>query len=155
MKIDHLNLVVADLERSAGFYERVFGFRRGFSAVLQGEWIETLTGLQNVRAQCLFLDLPNDGVRLELLRYDSPPSETNDRNGVQAIGMRHLAFEVENLDAVLEKLRLEGVEPRSQPVEVPFRVGNLGRKRLCYFQDPDGIILEIAAYEPQNHQDTE
>ncbi|HEX8463186.1 MAG TPA: VOC family protein [Abditibacterium sp.] len=148
MKIDHLNLVVADLERSAGFYERVFGFRRGFSAILQGDWIETLTGLPNVRAQCLFLELPGSAMRLELLRYDAPPSQPSEQNGVQVIGIRHLAFEVEDLDEILELLRIEGIAPRSAPVEVPFRVGNLGRKRLCYFQDPDGIILEIAAYEP-------
>ena len=34
----------------------------------------------------------------------------------------------------------------SDPVEVPFRVGSLGRKRLCYFHDPDGVVLEVAAY---------
>jgi hypothetical protein len=35
----------------------------------------------------------------------------------------------------------------SEPVEVPFAVGTLGRKKLCYFHDPDGTLLEVAAYE--------
>jgi hypothetical protein len=35
----------------------------------------------------------------------------------------------------------------STPVEVPFAVGAMGRKRLCYFHDPDGTLLEVAAYE--------
>jgi hypothetical protein len=37
----------------------------------------------------------------------------------------------------------------SDPVEVPFRVGSLGAKRLFYFLDPDGVVLEAAAYAPQ------
>lgn len=146
MKIDHINLVVADLGRSAAFYERVFGFERGFAATLQGAWIETLTGLEGVRADCLFLLPPGGGPRLELLRFWFPQGEV-ERGAPYDFGLRHLAFEVDDLDAALQRLIEAGAQPLSVPVEVPFRVADLGRKRLCYARDPDGILLEIAAYQ--------
>ncbi|RYG64034.1 hypothetical protein EON80_20010 [bacterium] len=147
MKIDHINIVVADLERSASFYEQLVGLQRGFCATLEGVWIETVTGLKKVSASCLFLDNPSGGTRLELLRYDSPIGVESSLNSLpNTAGMRHIAFEVEDMGAVLEKLRSMGREPLSEPVEVPFKVGNLGRKYLCYFHDPDGTLLEIAAY---------
>lgn len=151
MKIDHLNLVVADLELTATFYERVFGFTRGFSAQLHGEWFETVTQIAGGRAECLFLEAPRGGTRLELIRYDglsaeSAPILSPDASSPDAPGLRHFAIEVEDLAATLEKLAENGASALSAPVEVPFAVGNLGRKWLCYVRDPDGVLLEIAAY---------
>lgn len=147
MKIDHLNLVVADLERSARFYEVVFGLRRGFTATLEGAWFEQVTGLRGARAECLFLDNPNGGTRLELIRYDRPSGDARAEDSVpHARGLRHVAFEVEDLESTLQKAREMGGEPISQPVEVPFRVAELGTKRLVYFLDPDGVLVEAAAY---------
>ena len=147
MKIDHLNLVVADLERSAAFYERVFGFKRGFSAVLQGEWFEKVTQIAGARAECLFLESPDGGARIELIRYDLPRGETAPIFGPAATGLRHFALEVTDMAATLQEIREFGIEPLGAPVEVPFRVANLGRKSLCYLRDLDGVLLEIAAYQ--------
>lgn len=148
MKIDHLNLVVADLERSAAFYERVFGFQRGFAAILEGAWIEAVTQIPGARATCLFLENPGGGARIELIRYDSPAEGPQNAPVARPdeLGLRHLAFEVEDIAATLQKIRELGIEPLSAPVEVPFRVGELGTKWLCYLRDPDGVLVEIAAY---------
>ncbi len=146
MKIDHLNLVVADLEVTATFYERVFGFSRGFSAILHGEWFETVTQIAGARAECLFLESPRGGARLELIRYENSDPKTAPDGSPAALGLRHFALEVEDLAATMEKLVENGAEMLSAPVEVPFAVGNLGRKWLCYARDPDGVLVEIAAY---------
>ena len=58
-----------------------------------------------------------------------------------------MAFTVDDLDALVARLRAGGVRVVSDPVEVPFAVGSMGRKRLCYFYDPDGTLLEAAAYD--------
>ena len=145
--IDHVNIVVCDLETSARFYERVFGLERGFSALLEGEWIAQVTGLPHVRARCLFLAAPDGETRIELLQYEMPPGEMLPANSLpNTRGLRHLALTCDGLDALLGRLQELGVTPLSPPVEVPFKVGNLGRKRLCYFHDPDGTLLEAAAY---------
>lgn len=147
--IDHINIVVADLERAAHFYETVFGFARGFSATLQGDWIETVTGLAGARAECLFLDPPRAGAtRIELIRYDAPVEEFSPLNPApNEPGLRHIAFQVENIDATLNQVRALGITPISDPVAVPFRVANLGEKQLAYFHDFDGTIVEVASYK--------
>ena len=148
MKIDHINFVVADLERAAHFYQTVFGLERGFGATLHGQWIETVTGLPGARAQCLFLHAPGGGARIELIRYDAPTDEFRPSDvAPNARGLRHVAFEVEDIDATLSRVRALGIAPISAPVAVPFRVANLGVKRLAYFHDFDGVLVEIAAYQ--------
>ncbi len=148
---DHINIVVTDLERAAQFYEKVFGFKRGFAAQLQGEWIETVTGLEGARAECLFLESPDGGARLELIRYDAPADEFSPFDSEpNEPGLRHIAFQVADVDATLEQVRQFGIAPTSAPVEVPFRVADLGAKRLAYFRDFDGTIVEVASYRKQN-----
>jgi catechol 2,3-dioxygenase-like lactoylglutathione lyase family enzyme len=150
IRIDHINIVVTDMERSVRFYSELLGLRRGFETTLEGEWVERVTGLPGARAHCVFLETDDPTVRLELLQYLSPTGQCIEANRLpNTQGLRHLAFTLEDLatlNAVLERLRAAGVEVVSDPVVVPFRVANLGRKRLCYFYDPDGTVLELAAY---------
>ena len=152
--IDHVNVVVSDIERSALFYAQVLGLRRGFERLLEGAWIDEITSLRGVRARCLFLESEDGGARLELLQFLSPPSlQLKGHGSPHAIGARHVAWAVEDVAQVLERLRAWGSEPLSEPVEVPFVVGSLGRKRLCYFRDPDGTLLEVASYNQESAAD--
>ena len=167
--IDHINIVVQDIERAARFYSEVLGFQRGFEKTLEGEWIEKVTGVSGARALCVFMEAPcgdnenGSRTRLELLQFLAPKSAVHDVRKILAYlgmgyffdfnkipstrGIRHIAFTVEDLGALLQKLRAWNIEVISKPVEVPFAVGTLGRKRLFYFYDPEGNLLEAAAYE--------
>jgi catechol 2,3-dioxygenase-like lactoylglutathione lyase family enzyme len=149
-RIDHVNIVVADLERSIRFYEEFLGLRRGFERTLKGEWVERVTGLAGAHAECVFMDDSAGGARLELLHYRSPQGAALAPNSApQTQGIRHLAFALDSPAALSElagRLRSAGWTVISDPVEVPFRVGSLGAKRLFYFLDPDGVVLEAAAY---------
>ena len=146
MRLDHVNIVVTDMARAVRFYGEVLGLQRGFECHLEGEWIDRVTGLSGARAHCVFLE-PEGGGRVELLQYLSPTGESLPANRLpQTPGVRHLAFQVNNLDALCERLQTAGVTLVSPPVEVPFRVAHAGRKRLCYFHDPEGVLLEITEY---------
>ena len=148
MRLDHVNIVVSDMGRSCRFYGEILGLRRGFEAVLEGEWIERVTGLTGVRAQCVFFEFPAGGPRIELLQYESPLGEALPPHGLpNTLGARHIAFDLEDMDGFVSRLKAAGVRFLSDPVEVPFNVGNMGRKWVCYFLDPDGVLLEAAAYE--------
>jgi catechol 2,3-dioxygenase-like lactoylglutathione lyase family enzyme len=149
--IDHVNIVVADIERAARFYSEVLGFVRGFEKGLEGAWIEKVTGVSNAKALCVFMEAPQQEneskTRLELLQFLTPNGATVQQNRLpNTRGIRHMAFTVDDLDSLLEKLRAWDVEIVSEPIEVPFAVGALGRKRLFYFYDPEGNLLEAAAY---------
>ncbi len=150
IRIDHLNIVVSDIERSVRFYTAVLGLRRGFEKLLEGEWVETVTGLPGARAACVFMETGEPGTRIELLQYFSPEGEALPLASLPNTGgVRHFGFMVDGATfaALPDRLRAAGMRVFSEPVEVPFAVGTLGKKRLYYFLDPDGVILEAATYE--------
>lgn len=149
MRLDHVNIVVSDMERSCRFYGETLGLQRGFEAVLEGEWIDRVAGLSGVRAQCVFFEFPAGGPRLELLQYESPVGEALPAHSLpNTLGARHIAFNLDtDLEEFIARLQADGVRFLSDPVEVPFKVGNFGRKWVCYFFDPDGVLLEAAAYD--------
>jgi catechol 2,3-dioxygenase-like lactoylglutathione lyase family enzyme len=97
------------------------------------------------------METDDPSVRLELLQYVSPEGAALDVNSLpNTAGLRHLAFTLPDTAALTElasRLRATGVTLVSEPEKVPFRVGSLGHKHLFYFLDPDGVIIEAAAYE--------
>jgi catechol 2,3-dioxygenase-like lactoylglutathione lyase family enzyme len=85
------------------------------------------------------MQTPDGNGRLELVKSHSPPSQGDNRNAPANMpGIRHVAFAVEDIDAVVAGLRARGAE----------LVGELERYedswRLCYVRGPAGITIELA-----------
>ena len=147
--IDHINIVVSDLERSVRFYTEILGFREVRRAELEGVWIEQIVGLRNVRGRVVYLVSPSGEPRIELLCYDSPPGKRLDENSASnTIGLRHIALRTSDIRAAIKKLNDAGIATVSPPTQVPTSVvrHDAGQKVLCYFHDPDGVILELTEY---------
>ena len=147
--LNHINLVVSNLERSVQFYTDLLGFKEVRRAHLEGEWIESIVGLKSVRAEVVYLLAPAGEPRLELLCYESPRGESIQANSLaNTIGLRHIALQVEDIHGAVKHLKEAGVTILSEPVAVPKSIikHDAGRKTLCYFLDPDGILLELAEY---------
>ena len=149
LSVDHVNLVVTDLPAMLRFYCNVLGFVVTKRVTISGEWIGRTVGLENVEAEVVYLDLPS-GPRIELLRYISPePIRSSDLDRANTIGLRHLAFKVGDIDAAVSRFREAGVTFLSDVQSVPdAQVTYAGgvRKRLVYFHDPEGNILELCEY---------
>jgi catechol 2,3-dioxygenase-like lactoylglutathione lyase family enzyme len=147
--IDHLNIVVADLERSLAFYTGVLGFKKTKEAYLEGEWIDRVVGLKGVQARAAFIVAPAGEPRIELLCYEAPAGLVREENSrPNTHGLRHIAFRVDDIAATVARLRTAGATVFSEPVRVPAGVvrHDAGEKILVYFLDPDGVILELAEY---------
>jgi len=148
--IDHINIVVSDLERSVKFYTEILGFEKTNSAHLEGDWIESIVGIKGVVADVVFIVAPAGEPRIELLRYKFPIGESIPLNSLaNTIGLRHIALRVDDIQASAKKLKDAGVRLLSEPVTVPTTVvtHDAGHKMLCYFYDPDGVLLEITEYK--------
>ena len=150
MQIDHVNLVVQDLEEMTAFYRDVLGLSVTKRVTISGDWVSATVGLADVHADVVYLDFPA-GPRIELIRYNRPvlerPAGVDKPN---APGIRHLAFKVDDIDASTERLRRAGVKLFSEVQTVPdTQVTYAGgiRKRLLYFQDPEGNLLELCEYK--------
>ena len=152
MQIDHVNLVVEDLEGMTSFYRDVLGLAVSKRVTITGPWVAATVGLSDVHAEVVYLELAV-GPRIELIRYNRPPLPRP--SGVDkptAPGLRHLAVRVDDIDAATSRLRDGGVEFFSDVQTVPeTQVSYAGgvRKRLIYFQDPEGNLLELCEYKPR------
>ena len=150
MIIDHVNLVVQDLERMVAFYRDALGLKETKRVMITGSWVAATVGLPEVHADVVYLDFAS-GPRVELIRYNRP---TIDRPaGVDrpnAPGLRHIAFKVDDIDATVARLRSAGVKFFADVQQVPdTQVTYAGgvRKRLVYFSDPEGNLLELCEYK--------
>ena len=111
---------VLDLDRSISFYKRL-GMDELRRVPIRDE------------ATNVFMGLPDDGPRLELT-YNHGRSEPYEIG----TGYGHIAISVDDLDATLERLAGDGIEPEKPP----YRVRE-GGSRLCFVRDPDGYRIEI------------
>ncbi len=134
--LHHTGFVVTDRDKAVEFYRDVVGLELIAEYERIGPGIDAVIGYENTHLVIANLDL-GGGHILELIQYlNPPPSErpTTERN---IIGASHLALQVDDIQAVHEKLIKGGAKSMNPPAELaPGRVA-------CYIQDPDGNWLEI------------
>jgi len=137
-RMDHVGIVVDDLAAATEFFVELGLVPQGGQSV-EGRWVDRVVGLDGVRAEIAMLQTPDGHGRIELAKFHSPPHQGDDRPApANAPGIRHVTFAVEDIDAVVTRLRAHGAE----------LVGELERYediyRLCYIRGPEGIIVELA-----------
>ena len=109
--------------RSLAFYADLLEMTVTFDVELTGEWIETVTGLPGASARCVFCQPTGGGPRFELLQFQSPSGVALPENSLaHTLGLRHVALEVNDLDALYARLVAAGIPFVSPPVTVPFSV---------------------------------
>lgn len=142
-KIDHINIVVKDLEKAKQFFlDLGFNCKTDHAELLEGHWVDQLTDLKKVKAFYYALTLPGSQTSLELLKYENPESADDPLVGdPNHIGFRHMAFEVEDIEVFVSQLISRKVKFISGIQEYKPT-----RKKLCYFYGPEGIVLEAAEY---------
>jgi catechol 2,3-dioxygenase-like lactoylglutathione lyase family enzyme len=136
--MDHVGVVVDDLAAAIEFF-LALGLEQQGDGLVEGGWVDRIVGLDGVRAELAMMQTPDGHGRVELVKFHAPPTQPGERQApANAAGIRHLAFLVEDIDAVIAGLRDLGAEP----------VGELERYediyRLCYLRGPEGIIVELA-----------
>jgi catechol 2,3-dioxygenase-like lactoylglutathione lyase family enzyme len=136
-RMEHVGIVVDDLEGAVGFFTEL-GLSLQGEAPVEGNWVDRIVGLEGVRADIALMQTPDGNGRLELVRFRSPEHHGGTASAPSnAPGLRHIAFAVEDIEAVVAGLRALGAD----------LVGALERYgdsyRLCYVRGPAGIIVEL------------
>lgn len=137
-RMDHVGVVVDDLAAATAFFVEL-GLKLQGEAPVEGGWVDRVVGLEGVRAEIAMMETPDGHGRLELAKFHAPSGPGGDRHEpANSPGIRHVAFEVEDIDAVVAGLRARDAE----------LVGEVERYkdsyRLCYVRGPEGIIVELA-----------
>lgn len=136
MKLNHITLVVKDIERSKQFYKQTLGFETGFGKEISGEQYSKVTGYSGLKLRFVVLKIPGSDVIIELAQFINPSLEINN-------DFRHIAFEVDNVDEVYSRLKGLDVETVSEPVIISGQGKGLDGKEFFYFKDLDGNLIEI------------
>jgi catechol 2,3-dioxygenase-like lactoylglutathione lyase family enzyme len=137
-RFDHVGITVADLETVIDFFVGL-GFETEGRTVLEGEFLDTVIGLPDARTELVMLRPPDGGTRLELARFIRPGHEPGSPDAMaNELGLRSVAFEVDDLEGILERLAAEGYHP----------VGGVGEHErtwhMASVRGPEGIIVSLA-----------
>jgi catechol 2,3-dioxygenase-like lactoylglutathione lyase family enzyme len=137
---DHTGITVSNLERSLEFWQNVLGFEFSHRAHQTSEMASEITGVAGAEIKIAVVRAPG-GHKIELLEYLAPPDRKQVGLRPCDVGSVHVAFTVDNLDAVLEKIAASGWKAAGKP-QILQSGPNAG-KRVVYVRDPDGTTIEL------------
>ncbi len=121
-KIHHIAIICSDYQKSKNFYTNILG-------------LEIIREVYREKRDSYKLDLSLNGIYIiELFSFPNPPKRVS---RPEAQGLRHLAFEVEDIESVVRQLAKKEIE-----VE-PIRVDEYTNKRFTFFFDPDDLPIEL------------
>lgn len=121
-KIHHLAIICSNYEKSKDFYVNKLGFE------IQAE-------VYREARDSYKLDLTlNGNYIIELFSFPNPPPRAS---RPEACGLRHLAFEVDDIEEAKLNLEIKGI------ISEPIRIDEFTKRKFTFFDDPDGLPLEI------------
>jgi glyoxylase I family protein len=121
-RLHHVAIICSDYARSKQFYVEILGFK-----VVRETYREERRSFK--------LDLQvGDRYQIELFSFSSPPARAS---RPEACGLRHIAFEVDNVEETVRKLTARGLAVEA------IRIDETTNKRFTFFQDPDQLPIEI------------
>jgi len=121
-RIHHVAIICSDYEKSKHFYSEVLG-------------LKIVREVYREARQSYKLDLEvGDQYQIELFSFPNPPVRPS---RPEATGLRHLAFEVDNIEDAIDHLKTFNIA-----VE-PVRIDECTGKRFTFFADPDGLPVEL------------
>ena len=136
--IRHFGIVVTDMERSLKFYRDLLGLKIKVDALEEGPFIDTISGLKNIKVRTVKMNADEGNTLIELLCYESHKRDRKENNEIPNIGASHPAFTVNDVDYEYKKLKEKGVKFNCSPQISPD-----GKAKVAFCEDPDGVPIEL------------
>lgn len=138
LRIDHVGVVVDDLVSVKKFLKSL-GLEVMGEADVGGEWVEQIIGLKKVKETVVMMRVPGGEAMIELVKFHTPADAKGVRESyANTLGIRHIAFAVEDIGTIVTDLASEGGE-------LVGEVKNYeDTYKLCYIRGPENIIVELA-----------
>lgn len=138
IRFDHVSITVADLEAVTSFFVGL-GLEVDGRTLVEGDFVDTVTGIPGSRTQIVGLRAPGGGTWIELSRFLAPDHRPGSPAAMaNELGLRTISFEVDDLEAVVKGLAVDGYG----------LVGGIGRYEdawlMAYVRGPEGIVVSLA-----------
>ena len=109
-RIDHVSINVNDLSEAKAFFIDL-GLEVQAEWEMAGEQLDRIVGLNDVKTTCVGLGMPDGEAWIELVKFHTP----SDEKGIQqpsanTLGIQHICFTVEDIEAIVAKLKKRGTE---------------------------------------------
>jgi catechol 2,3-dioxygenase-like lactoylglutathione lyase family enzyme len=139
-RMDNVLIVVEDLEAVIAFFAEI-GMELEGETTVEGPWVDSTVGLEDVRADIAMMVAPDGHGRVELTRFHRPPAVRAGQENApaNALGLRRIMFAVDDVDDVVARLRGHGAELLGEIAQYEDMY------RLCFMRGPEGIIVGLAA----------
>lgn len=138
--VNHTGITVFDLDRSEAMFRELFGFESFSRASRDPAIISRVTGVPGAEVEIVYMR--NGPVAIELLCYSAPGDREDYRPRPCDLGSLHMALNVEDMDAAMEKALAWPLEIVGE--EVVIDAGPNTGSRIVYMRNPeDGLILEM------------
>jgi len=139
MRLDHVSVVVDDLDSAIDFFTTL-GMTVEGKAPIEGPWVDRVNGIENIRVDIVMMRTPDGHGRLELTKFRNPKLVDLEPAIAppNALGLRSVMFAVESVDDTVARLRAVGGELIGEVVQYE------DKHRLCYMRGPAGIIVSLA-----------
>ena len=138
---DHLTIVVRDIDQAKAFFSAL-GFAEAISVVISGEPFASYMGVPGIEAEHVTLVLKNASPRTEiqLLRYHHPdPLPDPHIRDLNRLGMNHICFAVDDIEAEIARLRASGFRTRNEVMDFHSR-------KLIFVEGPEGVTVELSQW---------
>ncbi|MGX1701817.1 VOC family protein [Microbacterium sp. NPDC055357] len=138
VRFDHIGVTVRDLDLVVGFFVGL-GLEIEGRTVVEGEFIDTVTGIPGSRSEIVMLRPPKGGTMIEVSSFERPDMVPGSIAPMaNELGLRSVAFEVDDLPATIAQLATDRYA----------LVGGMGEYegvwRMAYVRGPEGIIVALA-----------
>lgn len=135
---DHVGITVEDLDSATKFFVGL-GLEVESRMYLEGEFLDTVIGLPDSRAENVMLRPPDGGTAVELSRFVRPRHRPGSPTAMaNELGLRNVCFQVVDLPAAVDRLAADGYS----------LVGGIGTYeniwRMAYVRGPEGIVVSLA-----------
>jgi catechol 2,3-dioxygenase-like lactoylglutathione lyase family enzyme len=137
-RLDHVGITVRDLDHVTEFFVGL-GLQVEGRTFVEGDFIDTVIGIPGSRTEIVMLNTPGGGSSIELSSFVRPdPLPLSPAAMANEPGLRSVAFEVEDLTGLVDRLVTDGYG----------LVGGIGEYegiwRMAYVRGPEGILVALA-----------
>jgi catechol 2,3-dioxygenase-like lactoylglutathione lyase family enzyme len=135
---DHVGITVDDLDAAAAFFAGL-GLEVEGRTFVEGEFLDTVSGIQDSRTEIVMLRPPGGGTGIELSSFVRPDHEPGSPAAMaNELGLRNVCFEITDLQGTVDRLASDGYG----------LVGGIGEHenswRMAYVRGPEGIVVSLA-----------
>ena len=138
-RMDNVLIVVDDLDAAIAFFVEL-GLELEGRMTVEGPWVDRTIGIDNASSDIATLRTPDGHGRIELDKFRRPEAIAAEPQPapVNTLGIRRIMFAVDDIDAVLARIKAVGAELVDEIVDYEDIY------RLCYVRGPEGILIGLA-----------